>query len=280
MKKLDSSLQLISILRDFHKITNARISIHDVDFNEIAAYPDDLTMFCSFIQGNKSVAKRCKDADRIAFEKVLSTGTTYTYTCHCGLIETVAPIYHYGVLSGFFMMGQITDNDDASIDKIRTLSSSFTDDKTTLEKVITSIPRIPTENQSSYVNILSIIAQYLTQSKKVAPKYDDLAIRLRHYIHMNYSGDLSVENLCSIFACSRTTLMSKFKSKFKTTVGEYISKYRLSKAEELIKESDETIKSIAISCGFSDQNYFTKVFLKAYKMTPIAYRKAITKEKL
>ena len=276
---MDSNLQIISILRDFHKITNARISIHDVDFNEIAAYPDNLTEFCCFIQQNSSVAKRCKDADRIAFENVLSTGTTYTYTCHCGLIETVAPIYHYGVLSGFFMMGQITDNDDLSIHRIRALSSDFTRDSATLETVIKSIPRIPAENQSSYVNILSIIAEYLTQSKKVAPKYDDLAIQLRHYIHMNYSDDLSVERLCSIFACSRTTLMSKFKSKFETTVGEYISKYRLSKAEELIRESDETIKSIAVTCGFNDQNYFTKVFSKSYNVTPIAYRKALLKQK-
>lgn len=276
MRNLDSNLQITSILRDFHKITNARISIHDVDFNEIAAYPDNLTTFCSFVQQNKLVAKRCKDADRFAFERVLSTGTTYTYTCHCGLIETVAPIYHYGVLSGFFMMGQISDTNESNIDKIRSLSCGFALDKAELEAAIKSIPKIPTQNQSSYVNILSIIAEYLTQLKKVAPKYDDLAIRLRHYIHMNYSGDLSVENLCSIFACSRTTLMSKFKSKFNVTVGEYISKYRLSKAEELIRESDETIKSIAVSCGFSDQNYFTKVFLKAYQMTPIAYRKSLT----
>lgn len=280
MKKLDSNLQIFSILRDFHKITNARISIHDVDFNEIAAYPDSLTEFCAFVQQNKSVAKRCKDADRFAFEKVLSIGSTYTYTCHCGLIETVAPIYHYGVLSGFFMMGQISDDNDFSIDKIKSLSADFTDDKAKLEAIIEAIPKIPVENQSSYVNILSIIAEYLTQSKKVAPKYDDLAIRLRHYIHMNYSGDLSVENLCAVFACSRTTLMSKFKSKFNITVGEYISKYRLMKAEELIRESDEAIKAIAVSCGFSDQNYFTKVFSSAYNMTPVSYRKAFVKTKV
>jgi two-component system response regulator YesN len=47
----------------------------------------------------------------------------------------------------------------------------------------------------------------------------------------------------------------------------------MEKAEEMLKNSNKSIKDIAVECGFEDQNYFSKVFHKSYKKSPSEYRK-------
>lgn len=270
---MEKKTQNISILRDFHKITGARISLHDTFFNEIAAYPENLNPFCEKVQQNKNARSLCITADRKAFEKVKATGEPFTYKCHCGLIETVAPIYHYGVLSGYFMMGQIIGTEQHSLETVMRLSERFFENNQELENASVSIPTLSSSLTASCINIMSIIAEYMTRTNRVAPKLDNLADSVRHYINSNYSGDLSVNTLCSVFECSRTTLMNTFKSKHNMTVGEYITAARLQKSVELLKGGAMSIKSIALQCGFSDQNYYSKVFFKHHKTTPSEFRK-------
>ena len=66
--------------------------------------------------------------------------------------------------------------------------------------------------------------------------------------------------------------MNCFKKAYNMTVNAYITKKRLELACELLKGGTQSIKSITASCGFHDQNYFSRVFLKEYNMTPTQYR--------
>ena len=43
---METKIQTIEILKDYHKITGARVSLHDLDFNEIAGYPESPSYFC------------------------------------------------------------------------------------------------------------------------------------------------------------------------------------------------------------------------------------------
>lgn len=273
---MDNNLQTMSLLKDFYNLTGARISIHDTDFSEIAAYPESLSPFCEQVQKNREVKKMCEAADRKAFSTVRESGEKYSYKCHCGLIETVAPIYHYGVLSGYFMMGQISDSRVDSVREIARLSSAFFDSRETLWNYVRLIPEVDTKTLQSGINIMHIISEYLSETHRVAPKSQELATGILHYIHRNYQKDLSVERLCEVFECSRTTLMNTFKKKYGVTLGRYINNYRLEQAEELLLKSDKSIKEITALCGFSEQNYFSKVFLKKYGVAPTQYRKNST----
>ena len=51
---METKIQTIEILKDYHKITGARVSLHDLDFNEIAGYPESPSYFCGKIQQNKT----------------------------------------------------------------------------------------------------------------------------------------------------------------------------------------------------------------------------------
>ena len=54
----------------------------------------------------------------------------------------------------------------------------------------------------------------------------------------------------------------------------YLRLLRMEKAENLILESELSIKDIALTCGFSDTAYFTNCFKKLYKMTPSEMRES------
>lgn len=266
---METKLQTAEILEDFHKITGARISLHDLDFNEVAAYPEGIMPFCREIQNNTKGRSECHAADQKAFLSVRKTGQPVTYKCHCGLIETVAPIFNYGILTGYFMMGQVSDDKPDSIPVIKKASANYISES--CDGLIAEIPAIKEEMLVSFINILEIIAQYMTDTHRMTVKDRDLPHAVKHYIDKFYAKPLNITALCETFGCSRTTLINSFKEKYGITIGNYISEYRLDKAKTMLEAGADSIKAIASDCGFSDQNYFTKVFRSKFNMTPTEY---------
>ncbi|MNY65428.1 HTH-type transcriptional activator Btr [compost metagenome] len=64
-------------------------------------------------------------------------------------------------------------------------------------------------------------------------------------------------------------LIKKYTSK---TLTDFINEYRMEKAQELLRETDELIVMIAEETGFSSNSYFGKVFKKYQGITPNEYR--------
>ena len=57
------------------------------------------------------------------------------------------------------------------------------------------------------------------------------------------------------------------------TIFDYLFEKRMKEAEKLLRETDLHIYQIAEKVGFSDYNYFTKIFKKFVGCTPSQYRK-------
>jgi AraC-like DNA-binding protein len=269
---MNERLTTLEILKTVYQITGARISLHDLNFREIAAYPANIHPFCKQVQKDAKGYYNCTCADTFAFHKVREIGKPYTYKCHCGLFEAVAPIYNYGVLSGYFMMGQLRHNDPSEELMIQKQSDAFFKDKDSVLEMIQTIPKTNNEQIESYFRILVIIAEYMTQTNRLSDSIGDLAESVKSYIQRFYSSKISVDSMCEHFMCSRTTLMNVFRKKYGMTIGNYLTQYRLEKSREMLKKSSKSIKAVASECGFSDQNYFTKVFVKHYGVTPSDFR--------
>jgi AraC-like DNA-binding protein/quercetin dioxygenase-like cupin family protein len=69
---------------------------------------------------------------------------------------------------------------------------------------------------------------------------------------------------------------SRFMSFFKTCTGEtflsYLNCYRISKAQELLRNTGHSVSEIAQEVGFCDQSHFGFTFRKASGISPFAYR--------
>jgi DNA-binding response OmpR family regulator len=85
--------------------------------------------------------------------------------------------------------------------------------------------------------------------------------------------DFKIEEVVKKVGMSR----SKFYRKVKEITGmspvNYLRKLKLEYASQVILKSDNTISEVAYHAGFSDVKYFTKCFLKEFKIYPSEYRK-------
>ena len=54
--------------------------------------------------------------------------------------------------------------------------------------------------------------------------------------------------------------------------GETVKRVRMKKARALLKGTNMTVESIALSVGYQNVEHFNRLFKKAYKMTPVQYR--------
>ena len=64
-----------------------------------------------------------------------------------------------------------------------------------------------------------------------------------------------------------------FKGVYGDSVYAYMKRYRLQVAEQLLRESNDTVGEIAAKIGYLNPNKFTSAFCAEYGMPPTAYRK-------
>ena len=97
---------------------------------------------------------------------------------------------------------------------------------------------------------------------------------LLEYIHVNYSNDISLDNLCDLIHLNRTTLNRKFKEQVGFTAIEYLLHHRIKIACEALSHTNLSLAEIAEATGFRYDTYFIKVFTKREGKTPTEYRQS------
>lgn len=269
-------IELLSVLKEMHHISGFRLSIYDTNMHEIAAYPHNLSSFCSLVQQNEGVRRRCIENDAAAFEIVKGKQELYIYRCKFGLYEAVAPLYHFGVLSGYLMMGQTLDTKEDSKAFVFAEACKYIKDMEYLKKEIDRIPTSSEQQILSCVAIMNICAEYISLSNRLNLTDKNLAHEIKKYINQNYAERITLDSLSNRFFYSKTTIMNSFKSAYGMSVNQYLQDTRLNHAQQLLEHSDDSIHTVSEKCGFLDQNYFSKVFSKKYGVTPSSYQKNST----
>lgn len=94
------------------------------------------------------------------------------------------------------------------------------------------------------------------------------------YIRSHYMDTVSLQDIADYCFVTREHLSRIFKRKTGFGVNEYLNVYRMQKAESMLK-SDPTVRisTVALSCGFNDSNYFSKIYKKMYGISPSAAKK-------
>ncbi|WP_455616581.1 AraC family transcriptional regulator [Eisenbergiella sp.] len=93
------------------------------------------------------------------------------------------------------------------------------------------------------------------------------------YINEHYGEVISLDQLAGSANVSKSECLRCFKASMQTTPYKYLTEYRLSKAAELLKNTDEQIGNIAESVGFRQISHFGKCFKEKTGLSPRDYRK-------
>lgn len=91
------------------------------------------------------------------------------------------------------------------------------------------------------------------------------------YIRNNLHQKLSVDSIAKLAYVSKSSFFKMFKDELGTSPNEFILHERITKAKELLA-SRNSIKETAYQTGFSDTNYFTRVFKQWVGLTPKSYQ--------
>lgn len=95
---------------------------------------------------------------------------------------------------------------------------------------------------------------------------------IKLFIDKNYKKDISLSDLADTFYVSKEHLSRLFKKETGQNLFSYIMDLKLNEAKRLLVETNRTLDDIAFSLGFSNGNYFSKVFKKNISVSPSSYR--------
>lgn len=133
------------------------------------------------------------------------------------------------------------------------------------------------ENTNSVERLLDLRGQMVKDycnlvKKHTLKNYSPLIRKTINYIHINLSTELHLKDIAHAIDVSPNYLSNLFNKETKQSLTSFIHQKRIDKAAELLKTSDLSIQTIAFYVGYSDMNYFTKLFKKQMGVTPTGFK--------
>lgn len=107
--------------------------------------------------------------------------------------------------------------------------------------------------------------------------YSQLTQRCITYIDFHYAEPLSLSFFADMCHVTKSYLSTLFKKETDTNITDYIHSVRIRHALVLLNSTALPIHAIAASCGYSDINYFIKIFKRLNGNSPKQYRSQMTK---
>lgn len=119
--------------------------------------------------------------------------------------------------------------------------------------------------------ILSLMSASVKQGGNRVERFNEVST-VAAYMSRNYKNTTSVSEYASMCHLSQSRFEHVFKEYTGTTPLGYIFKLRIKAAMNLLETTKLRISDISGEVGFSDANYFTRVFKKYAGMSPAKYR--------
>lgn len=95
---------------------------------------------------------------------------------------------------------------------------------------------------------------------------------IRSFIEENYMYDISMQELARRMNYSEPYFCKLFKQCFNQNFTAYLTGYRIAEAKKLLEQPTVNVKDVGKAVGYSDSNYFTKVFRRITGQSPTEYR--------
>ena len=182
--------------------------------------------------------------------------------------EMIQKLEHTGNLIGQTMSNGLNDgqNDDQNDGMI----ASSADEP---EKTLSQITREITEKEREKEEMARLKREQSDFAFMASQINDATTARILKYVteHID-TPDLKIDNIADAMGMSRSVLYLKIKQQLGMTPIDFVRHVRIMRACELLKDTDESLSSVAFAVGFSDAKYFSKVFKRETGIVPTEYR--------
>lgn len=213
---------------------------------------------------------------------------TYPYDLEKELItkvKTGAKQEAKGILNE--LLGYVLFSEGSSLDTVKARAS----------ELATLLSRAVIEGGASTDTVLKLNNQFLKNFQKV-DSMDSLCLRLQEtvetftdsmfsgitstggqtikkaikYITQHYAENLTLEQVAGEVHLNPSYFSTYFKQTAGISFKEYLNMVRVEESKRLLSSTDYSVIDIAVSTGFENQSYFSKVFKKYTGLTPRQFR--------
>lgn len=94
------------------------------------------------------------------------------------------------------------------------------------------------------------------------------------YMHEHFAEPISRRDVARHVNIAEDYLTFCFRQELGITPIKYMQRYRVNQAKQLLKNTDQTIAEIAMSVGFTDSGYFSRIFHRETGTSPEQFRKS------
>jgi len=100
----------------------------------------------------------------------------------------------------------------------------------------------------------------------------EIVKQVKEYIDTNFVTELSLRSLSKQFHVNDSYLSKMFKQELGENLMQYISKRRITRATELIRQGNLSLIEISSLVGYDDYTYFNRVFRKLNGVSPREFK--------
>jgi AraC-like DNA-binding protein len=119
---------------------------------------------------------------------------------------------------------------------------------------------------------LEHITSALERKRKLNRDTQRLVRMAMAYMHEHFSEPIARRDVAQYVNIAEDYLTFCFRKELSITPVKYLQRYRVNQAKQLLKNTDKTITDVALSVGFSDSGYFSRIFHREVGLSPEAFR--------
>lgn len=268
--------KLTQVLSDFYNSTGIAVALYDKSMYNIAGAPLSPSPYCTYIRNRDECVQNCAQSNFIHMKEVSLNRKISCYTCHAGLMETILPIIYEDVLIAYIQIGQFRDEEQrySAEDALKEVAERYGFSLRELLARYEVLPVISEEKLHSLYHVLDIIVKSFWMDGLITYNRSMLSIKIERYIDEHIAEKIGLNEICNEFFLSKNAVYRLFHDEMHSTVNDFIVTKRLKQAQELLlSEQELNITQIATLCGFTDYNYFIRLFKKQVGITPLRFRK-------
>ncbi len=249
--------------------------------------------YCMYMKSDENVYMKCTSMIQRTLRKLEKNPLPYCGVCHAGVKEYVYPIRYHGrtigsVNAGVFAVdeayadsyvkhacqGSCLDSNTACALYHANITEKVIDE----EKLYTSLGMIATAFSLIFarINVHNDFSELRPGTALSRSLILSLAIE---YLKRHYLEDVRVSDIAKYCHCSVSCISHMFKERVGSSIPLYITKLRLDFARNQLETSSLSISAIADQAGFTDPNYFSRIFTQYVGLTPSQYRKGSHKNR-
>ncbi len=281
MKKTDEITELI---RSLEEISGVGICFYDTkeffhyEKTGERRYRGHYCDFCRFARDLPSGRLACDQSDRVeAVQLAAAHANPFFHRCHMGLCELVVPVIRHNALIGLVFIGQCRIEEMSDSLNIRLKAEEKGANKELFSSLYNALPAIKKDVLSAMGRLVNLYFSGFSGGEDFFSERDidyskKISDRICAYIEANYFQSLSPGAISKLFYLNLSYISRIFRKEKGMTIGEYIRYTRHKQACRLLENPLLSVNSIALNVGYTDTNYFCRVFKSVEGITPTEYR--------